>query len=93
MYKCSTQNTGRSKIKFCYRANNCKSIHRKVRDKRWFPKEALKQKIFDELLPLVDHRSIQDWVITLIKQVDDGKLLGQRELFSAKNYMQIFQID
>ena len=93
MYKCSTQYTGRSKIKFYYRANNYKSIHRKVRDKRLFPKEALQQKIFHELFPLVDHNSIQDWVIILIKQVDDEKLLGQRELFSAKNYIQIFQID
>ena len=45
--------------------------------------EALKQKVFHEHFCLDDHNGIQDWVITLIEQVDDEKFLRQRELFWA----------
>ena len=35
---------------FCYRANNYKSTHRKFENQKQVPKEALKQKIFNEHL-------------------------------------------
>ena len=43
----------------------------------------LKQKLFHEHFCSDDHNGIQDWVITLIEQVDDEKFLRQRELFWA----------
>ena len=59
------------------------STHRKFKNKKQVPKEALKQKIFHEHFCSDDHNGIQDWVIALIEQVDDEKFLRQRELFWA----------
>ena len=81
--QCRKQYTGSSKTKFRYRANNYKSTHRKFKNKKQVPKEALKQKVFHEHFCLDDYNGIQDWVITLIEQVDDEKFLRQRELFWA----------
>ena len=79
--QCWKQYTGSSKTKFCYRANNYKSTHRKFKNKKQVLKEALKQKVFHEHFCSDDQSGIQDWVITLIEQVDDEKFLRQRELF------------
>ena len=73
--QCWKQYIGSSKTKFRYRANNYKSTHRKFKNKKQVPKEALKQKFFHEHFCLDDHNSIQDWVITLIEQVVDEKFL------------------
>ena len=67
--------------KFRYRDNNYKSTHRKFKNKKQVPREALK--IFHEHFCSDDHNVIQDWVITLIEQVDDEKFLRQKELFWA----------
>ena len=79
--QCWKQYTGSSKTKFRYRANNYKSTHRKFKNKKQVPKEAVKQKLFHEHFCSDDHNGIQDWVITLIEQVDNEKFLRQRELF------------
>ena len=65
--QCCKQCTGSSKTKFRYRANNYKSTHRKFKNKKQVPKEALKRKIFHEHFCSDDHNGIQDWVITLIE--------------------------
>ena len=72
-----------SKTKFCYRANNYKSTHRKSENKEQTLKEALKQKIFHEHFCPDDHNGIQDWVITSIEHVDGVKRLTQSEHFWA----------
>ena len=59
-------------------ANNYKSTHRKFKNKKQVPNEVLKQKIFHKHFCSDNHNGIQDWVITLIKQVDDKKFLRQR---------------
>ena len=64
-------------------ANNYKSTHRKFKNKKQVAKEALKQKIYHEGFCSYDHSGIQDWVITLIEQVDDEIFLRQWELFWA----------
>ena len=61
----------------------CQLTHHKFKNKKQVPKEALKQKIFHEHFCSDDHNGIQDWVITLIEQVDNEKFLRQRELFWA----------
>ena len=81
--QCWKQYTGISKTKFRYRANNYKSTHRKLKNKKQVPKEALKQKIFHEHFCSDEHNGIQDWVITLIEQIDEEKFLRQRETFWA----------
>ena len=68
---------------FCYRANNYKSTHHKFKNKKQVPKEALKQKVFRKHFCSDGHNGIQDWIITLIEQVDDKKFHRQRELFWA----------
>ena len=78
---CWKQYTGSYKTKFCYRANNYKSTHRKFKNKKQVLKEALKQKIFHEHFCSDDHSGIQDWVITLFEQVDDEKFFRQKEHF------------
>ena len=57
-----------------------KSNNRKFKNKKQVPKETLKQKIFHEHFCSDEYNGIQDWVITLIEQVDDER---QRELFWA----------
>ena len=81
--QCWKQYTGNSKTKFRYRAINYKSTRYKIKNKKEVPKEALKQKIFHEHFCSDDHNGMQDWVITLIKQVDDEKFLRQREILWA----------
>ena len=81
--QCWKQYTISSKTKFRYRTNGYKSTHRKFKNKIQIPKEALKQKNFHEHFCSDNHNGIQDWVITLIEQVDDEKFLRQRELFWA----------
>ena len=54
-----------------------------LKTKKQVPKEALKQKVFHEHFCSDGHNGIQDWIITLIEQVDDEKFLRQRELFWA----------
>ena len=51
--------------------------------KKQVPKEVLIQKLFHDDFCSDDNNSIQDWVITLTKQVDDEKLLRLREIFWA----------
>ena len=58
-----------------------KSTHRKFENRKQALKEALKQKIFHEHFCSDDRSGIQDWVITLIEQVDDPKFLRQKERF------------
>ena len=70
---------------FRYKANNYKGTHRKFKNRKQVPKEALKQKLSDKHFCSDDHNGIQDWVITLIEQVDHEKFLRQRELFWAHN--------
>ena len=64
-----------------YKANNYKSTHRKFKNKKQVAKETLKQKTFHKHFCADDQNGIQDWVTTLIEQVDDKKFLGQREHF------------
>ena len=73
--QCWKQYTGSSKTKFCYWANNYKSINRKFNDKKQLPKEALKQNILHEHFCSADHNGIKEWLITLIEHVDDEKFL------------------
>ena len=54
-----------------------------VSKKKQVPKEVLIQKLFHDDFCSDDNNSIQDWVITLTKQVDDEKLLRLREIFWA----------
>ena len=68
---------------FRYRANDYKSTHRKFKNKKQVPKETFKQKIFHEHFSSDDHNGIQNWVITLIEQVDNEKFLRQKDLFWA----------
>ena len=50
--------------------NNRKSTHRKFKNQKQVPKEALKQKIFCKHFCSYGHNGIQVWVITLIEQLD-----------------------
>ena len=65
--QCWNQYTGSSKTKFRYRASNYESTHRKFKNKKF------RAKSFHEHFCSDDQNSIQDWVITLIEQVDDEK--------------------
>ena len=56
--QCWKQYTGSSKTKFRYRANNYKSTHRKFKNKKQVPKEALKQKVFHEQFCSDGHNGI-----------------------------------
>ena len=52
-----------------------------MKDQKQVPKEALKQKIVHEHFCSDHQNGIQDWVITLIEQIDEEKFLSQSELF------------
>ena len=82
--QCWKQYTGSSKTKFRYRTNHYKSTHCKFKNKKQFLKEALKQKVFHEQVCSDAHNGIQDWIITLIEQLDDKKFLREREPFWAR---------
>ena len=89
--QCWKQYTDSSKSKFLYRVNNDKSTHHKFKNKKQVPKVALKQKIFHEQYCSDDHSGIQDWVITLIEQVDEDKCFRQRELFWTQKLDKFYQ--
>ena len=76
--QCWKQYTGSSKTKLRYRVNNYKSTHRKLKNKKQVPKRALKERRFHEYFHSDDQNGTQDWVITLIEQVDDEKFIRQR---------------
>ena len=58
--QCWKQYTSSFKTKFRYRANNYKSTHHRFKNKKQVPKEALKQKLFQEHFCSDDHNGIQD---------------------------------
>ena len=57
--QCWKQYTGSPKTTFYYRANNYKSAHRKFKNKKQVPKEALKQKLLHKHFCSNDHNGIQ----------------------------------
>ena len=89
--QCWKQYIGSSKSKFRSRVSNDKSTHRKFKNKKQVPKETLKQKTFHEQYCSDDRNGIQDWVITLIEQVDEDKCFRQRELFWTQKLDKFYQ--
>ena len=76
---CGEQYTGSTKTKFRSRANNYESTYRKFSNKEAVPKQALKQKKFNENSSSEKHNGLKDWVITLIDSV--GTLKEFRRIY------------
>ena len=79
---------GRTKTKIRYRINNYKSNHRKFRKKYVkknlaivIKKSELKQKLFHEHFCSEGHQGIENWIVTLIDQVEDVDSIRKKELY------------
>ena len=78
---CGEQYTGCKKTKFRSRANNYERTQRKFVKKEAVPKQALKQKRFDEHYCSDRHNGIEDWVIALTDSANTLKELRRKELY------------
>ena len=77
---------GSNKTKFRYRINNYKSTRRKFRKKYVdkdlaivIQKNEIKQKLFREHYCSEGHQGIENWIVTLVDQVNELDLLRKKE--------------
>ena len=78
---CGEQYVSSTKTMFRSRVNNCKSTQGKFVNKEAVQKQALKQKRFHEHYCSNRHKSIEDWVVTLIGSADTIKELRRKEMY------------
>ena len=86
--QCHFPYVGSAKTKFRYRVNTCKSTHRKFRKKYVekdlavvIKKSELKQKLFHEHYCSEGQQGNENWIVTLIDQVEDLESLRKKELY------------
>ena len=71
---CGKQYNGSSVTKFCARANNYKSTHRKFRKEKMISNQARNKKCFHGHYLQNDHNKIFDWEITIIDLSETYKI-------------------